>query len=98
MLLCVKVKPNQRFDAIEKLSDDSGNGRAASWQIRLKAPAVDGKANDYLIRYLSDVLGIPKSSISLTRGHNARIKFLEIKGESELVLSKLELLTMNKSV
>lgn len=47
MLLYLKIKPNQHFDRIEKLEGD--------WVIRLKAPAIDGKANQHLIDYLSEI-------------------------------------------
>jgi uncharacterized protein len=82
MLLHVKIKPNQRFDRVERIENQ--------WQLRLKAPAVDGKANEYLISYLSDILGIPKSSIILQKGQNARFKTLEINSPEIQVLEKLE--------
>ena len=53
MVLYVKVKPNQRFDKVEKIADN--------WQIRLKAPATDGKANEHLIVFLGEILNLPKS-------------------------------------
>ena len=83
MLLYVKVKPNQRFDRIEKVGID--------WVIRLKAPAVDGKANEHLLEFLSEVLGLPKSKISLKKGATARVKCLEIMAEERDVLAKLQL-------
>ena len=82
MLLFVKVKPNQRFDKVEK----SGN----EWQIRLKAPAVDGKANEHLVQYLAVVLGLPKSKIILKKGLQAKYKCLEIFADDKEVLAKLE--------
>jgi len=88
MLLYVKVKPNQRFDKVEKLENAPGYVRAY-WQIRLKAPAVDGKANEHLIEYLSEILGLPKSKIILKKGHTSKIKCLEISMEEQLVITKL---------
>jgi len=81
MQLYVKVKPNQRFDRVEKSGED--------WQVRLKAPAVDGKANDHLINYLSEILDLPKSKIILKKGKTARIKCMEIEGEESQVIEKL---------
>jgi len=81
MILYVKVKPNQRFDKVEKVGD--------GLQIRLKAPAIDGKANEHLIEYLSEVLGISKSKINLKKGHTSRIKCLEIELDEALVNSRL---------
>lgn len=82
MQIYLKVKPNQRFDKIEKSGND--------WQVRLKAPAVDGKANDHLIVFLSEVLALPKSKIRLLKGHTARIKCVEIDASPEFVTGKLE--------
>ncbi len=87
MLLFVKIKPNQKFDKIEKLNGE--------WQIRLKAPAVDGKANEHLITYLSEVLDISKSSIVLKKGLTSRLKYLEINASKEVVEEKLSKATMS---
>jgi uncharacterized protein len=83
MLLYLKVKPNQRFDKIEQTSE--------GWQVRLHAPAVDGKANEHLIAYLSKVLDLPKSAILLKKGLTNKFKCLEINCEETLVLKVLEL-------
>src|SRR4051812_31068413 len=81
MLLYLKVKPNQRFDKVEKIGND--------WQIRLKAPAIDGQANEHLVEYLSKVLGVSKSKILLKKGHTAKIKCLDIDLNGEMVTRKL---------
>jgi uncharacterized protein (TIGR00251 family) len=83
MLLYVKVKPNQRFDRVEKTGD--------SWQVRLKAPAVDGKANERLVEFFSEILDLPKSKVILKRGATARMKCLEILAEENYVSEKLHL-------
>ena len=88
MLIYLKVKPNQRFDKIERIENDSGN--QGTWQVRLKAPAVDGKANERLVEYLSKVLGLPKSKISLVKGQTARIKCVEIIALEQDIVARLE--------
>ncbi|MFZ7115886.1 MAG: DUF167 domain-containing protein [Bacteroidota bacterium] len=82
MLLYLKVKPNQRFDKIEQTPE--------GWQVRLKAPAVDGKANENLINYLSEVLDLPKSAIRLKKGQTSKFKCLEINLEEERVVKLLD--------
>ena len=89
MLIYLKVKPNQRFDRVEKISKEGVTG-SAEWQIKLRAPAIDGKANEYLLDYLSRILGIPKSGISLKKGQTSRIKCIEISADENLVLATLE--------
>ncbi len=58
MLLRLKIKPNQRFDLMEKVEND--------WQIRLKAPAIDGKINEHLLQFLVTIRDLPQSAIQLT--------------------------------
>jgi len=86
MMIYVKVKPNQRFDRVEKSGND--------WQIRLKAPATEGKANEHLIDYLSEVLGFAKSKIRLVKGHQSRLKGIEIDSEEAVVMEKLLVASM----
>ena len=82
MLLYLKVKPLQRSDKIEQTPE--------GWQVRLKAPAVEGKANENLINYLSDVLDLPKSAILIKKGLTNKFKCLEINQEEEIVIKVLD--------
>ncbi|MFN4324601.1 MAG: DUF167 domain-containing protein [Azonexus sp.] len=49
-------------------------------KIRLAAPPVDGKANEVLIRFIADTLGLPKSAVCLKSGQTSRRKVLEVTG------------------
>ncbi len=89
MYLYVKVKPNQRFDSITKLGED--------WVVKIKAPAVDGKANEYLVRYMAEILGIIKSKVVLKKGQTSRIKCLEIEMDEKIVSEKLFLADKDKA-
>ncbi len=82
MQLYVQVKPNQKVNRIERKDD--------KWVLRLHAPAVDGKANDALVAYLSQLLNLPKSKIRLTKGNTARFKCLEIEAPADQVVQCLE--------
>lgn len=83
MLLYLKVKPNQRFDKVEKTGNE--------WILKIKAPATDSKANTRLIGFLSEVLELPKSKIILKKGQSSRIKCLEILADESTVYAKLEM-------
>jgi uncharacterized protein (TIGR00251 family) len=48
--------------------------------IALCAPPVDGKANEALIQFLSELLGVPKSRIAITKGMASRRKTVIIQG------------------
>lgn len=48
--------------------------------IRVKAPPVDGKANDALCRLIAKLAGVAPSRVRVTRGHTARAKTVEVEG------------------
>lgn len=66
MTISIKVKPRSRDDRLEYES-----GVAI---VRVRAAAVDGKANEAVIRLLANELGIPKSHIEIVGGHTSRFK------------------------
>jgi uncharacterized protein (TIGR00251 family) len=47
-------------------------------KIRLAAPAVQGKANAELRRFLADAFGVPLKNVALVRGEAGRRKTLRI--------------------
>jgi uncharacterized protein (TIGR00251 family) len=49
-------------------------------KVKIKAPPVDGKANAELCRFLAAELGLPKGSVTLTRGASSRQKCVAING------------------
>jgi uncharacterized protein (TIGR00251 family) len=67
----LSVVPNAKRTAVDGLHD-------GALRVRLAAPPVDGKANDALLRWLADELGVPRRSLELVRGMSARRKAVEI--------------------
>jgi uncharacterized protein (TIGR00251 family) len=67
----VKVKPNARESVLEQ------NG--AQWSARLKAPPVDGEANDELIALVARHFGCSKSAVSIKSGASGRMKLVCIE-------------------
>ena len=57
-------------------------------KIQLKAPPVDGAANKTLIAFLSEVIGVPKSAISIELGASGRTKRVEVAGVDDAELSR----------
>jgi len=49
-------------------------------KIRIKAPPVDGAANDELIRYLSKKIGVSRVAVQITAGVTGRRKHVKIEG------------------
>ena len=56
--------------------------------VKIAAPPVKGKANRELIAFLSKLLGISKSSITIEKGHISRRKVIAIEGLSQAEVTK----------
>lgn len=52
-------------------------------RIRLQAPPVDGAANDALVRFLAQALGVPRSAVDIVSGSASRSKTVAIRGIAE---------------
>lgn len=48
-------------------------------RIAVSAPPEKGKANQALVKYLADLLGVPKRSITVVRGQSSPIKKIRIE-------------------
>jgi uncharacterized protein (TIGR00251 family) len=72
-LIHVRVIPRARRTEI-------AGRRGEAILVRLAAPPVDGAANDALIAYLADRLGLPQRRITIARGATARDKALAVDG------------------
>ncbi len=90
MKLKVLVKPNQRSEGVDWQSDN--------WVIRLKARAQDGEANRALVIFLSSLLNISKSGISIVNGKNSHHKLLEIQKSEAEVVARLKANLPNKEI
>ncbi len=49
-------------------------------RVRIAAPPVKGKANQELIKFLSDVLGVSKSNLTIEKGLTSKNKTVAIRG------------------
>ena len=74
--LRVYVVPNAKIDNV-------AGERGGAIKIKLRAPAVDGKANAALRGFLAEQLNIPARNVALVRGHKSRDKLIRIDGLSE---------------
>ncbi|HEY0263042.1 MAG TPA: DUF167 domain-containing protein [Granulicella sp.] len=74
-VLRVKVHPGAKRSAVTAVLGES-------LKIALSAPPVDGKANDALIAFVAEALGLPKARVMLTSGMTSRSKTLRITGKS----------------
>ena len=60
-------------------------------KITLKAPPVDGKANEELIKFLSKSLDIPKSYVSILSGETNRSKLIKCLMTKNDFIDKIKL-------
>ncbi len=69
--LSIKVKPNAKTRALLEQPD-------GSWIAQVKAPPVDGKANEDLVRLVAEHFGVPRAQVSITAGAGGRMKRVSI--------------------
>jgi hypothetical protein len=75
----IKVIPNAKKREIIR--------EGANFKVKLKSIARDGKANEELIEYLSELFMIRKSEIKIIRGEKDRRKVVSIPVEESVINS-----------
>lgn len=72
--LTIKIKavPNSSKNEICGLYEDA-------LKVKLKAPAVENKANEELVKYFAKLLKLPKSTVYLKSGNTSKLKLLYIE-------------------
>ena len=71
--LRVRLQPRARRDEVV-------GERAGAVVIRVVAPPVDGRANAALETFLAKRAGLPRSHVTVVRGHTARDKVVRLEG------------------
>ena len=71
-LIKIRVSPNAKRSGFEGLWNDT------HLKLALRAPAVDGKANEAVIDFLSDFFHIKKSQIQIISGQTNRCKIIRL--------------------
>ena len=80
--LTLKVRPGARKTAFAGRYGDA-------WKLQVAAPPVDGKANDAIIRFLSDVAGVPAASVRIVTGFSGSTKIVEVEGIDSASLDRV---------
>lgn len=69
--MAVQISTNaKKTEVIGQLGD--------ALKIRPQAPAIEGKANQALIRFVADVLNVPNSAVHIAHGPTNKCKILEV--------------------
>ena len=58
-------------------------------KVKVKAPALEGKANAELVRFLAEYFGVRPNAVTLLRGDTARLKTVRIEGVEEADVRRL---------
>ena len=69
----VRVQPRASKDEVAGVL-----GRAL--KVRLRAPALEDRANEALCEYLAELLKTPKAAVRILSGHHSRSKRVEVRG------------------
>ena len=69
----VKVIPRASKNQIAGIEGDAV-------KIRLNAPPVEGKANEALVAFLAENLGVPRAYIEIILGETSRRKVVRVRG------------------
>jgi uncharacterized protein (TIGR00251 family) len=72
IIFSVRVQPGASKDEV------SGE-MAGALKVRLRAPAVEGRANEALVEFLAQLLKTPKSAVRILSGERSRTKRMEIR-------------------
>jgi uncharacterized protein (TIGR00251 family) len=71
----VRVQPRAKKNAVLGELGDAG-------KIALTAPPVEGRANQACIAFLAELLGVPRSAVSIVSGQSGRNKLVRVEGIS----------------
>ena len=73
VIFSVRVQPRASKDEIVGEMD-------AALKIRLRAPAVEDRANEALIEFLAQTLNTSKAAVRILSGERSRTKRIEVRG------------------
>ena len=72
MILTIRVQPRASRDEIAGVM-------GGALKVRLRAPALEDRANEALCEYLAELLKTPKAAVRILSGHHSRSKRVEVR-------------------
>lgn len=68
-----------------KIIPNAPRDELAGWlghalKVKVHAPALEGRANDALLDFLAEKLGVPRRTVTLIRGEKSRHKVVRLEG------------------
>ena len=77
------IKPKSKVDHISVNPD-------GALRVKIKAQPVDGRANEYLVKYLAQVFDVPRKNIEIISGFTNSHKRVNIVAEEGYIRSKID--------
>lgn len=77
----IKVHPRARKNAITGVVGDA-------LKLALTAPPIEGRANQAVIEFFTDLFAIPRSSVTIASGETSRNKVVRVVGLSKQVVEQ----------
>jgi uncharacterized protein len=71
--ILIQAHPGAKRNSIIRFED-------GVWHLKIAAPPVEGKANKELIEFLSEILDVSKSRLSVEKGATSRKKLVLVEG------------------
>src|SRR3981189_529252 len=75
VVFSVRVQPRASKDEV-------AGEMGGALKVRLRAPAVEDRANEALVEFLAELLKTSRSAVSILSGERSRVKRIEIHGVS----------------
>jgi len=73
VIFSVRVQPRAKKDEI-------AGEMGGALKVRLRAPAVEDRANEALVEFLAQLLKTPRAAVRILSGERSRTKRVEIRG------------------
>jgi uncharacterized protein (TIGR00251 family) len=78
LILCLHIQTRAKIDEV-------AGTHGSALKIRLTAPPIEGKANEYLREFLSEQCGVAKSQVTILSGDTSREKRVRIASPRKLL-------------
>jgi uncharacterized protein (TIGR00251 family) len=76
VIFSVRVQPRASQDEVAGVM-------GGALKVRLRAPALEDRANEGLCEYLAELLKTPKAAVRILSGHHSRSKRVEVRGVTQ---------------
>ncbi len=83
----IKLTPNAKKDGF---SGSINIDNKQYFKLGIKAPPIDGKANEALIKYLAQFLNTQRNNIEITSGLTSKYKTVTIINENDEIINQLK--------